>query len=613
MSSFRSRPRLRLGPVDGHDEDFDPLLGRTAPDSAASLPSLSSAPARAAAPDGPTASVFDEPDQAGPDGELPPAPAAVPAPPAAPTVSWQPIAAEIPVRRLPSQPPGKGLFVFRNPWRGPGTPADTALPAGAAAALASGPSADGPPVDGPPVDGPPVDAPSVDSPLVDGPAADGPVAGAAPAEAAAPPRWPFGVGTDASAAQASPAQASPAQASSLQPAEPPEAGPLPDVAPPPEQDRQASARPMEPVVGDDGPQPLDLPADAPAPPQADTARPARQTGPGRPAVRSGRPGAARKGTQRRTSRAPSRSTRKAEGLPPLWMLFTASFLAGGSVLITGAALAAPLGGPFQLFSDHLMYVMVLPVVALGLWIAARLVVPALLTALILLVQGVIVVPSLGSGPVGGDTRTIIGWATLAGSQAALEDVLREAGRQEARLLLLGNAPDSLLSAPPAGWIIAARPTPGDGAAITILSRGGWRAANVAGEPAMARSEDGSVTVIGVNPPEAAGDTRGRDAEINRSAARAGVQTTPTLAIGAFGVVPWNGAISQFTSYGNVTRVRCGGLFGATQGLLALDHAFVRGIAVTGCRTTGALTGSGHRPIWIRLGAPEPAATDDAGG
>lgn len=624
MSSSRPRsrlgPRLRLRPVDGHDEDFDPLLGRTAPDSAASLPSLASAPPRGEQAAAAGTSVFDEPDQAGPDGELPPAPAAVaPPPPATPTVTWQPITAEIPVRRLPSQPPGKGLFVFRNPWRGnpaagpdsqlaPGpaaaptpaaepvptaheAPAEPAAPAAPAEALSTPPAAPPEPQTVEPVT--PPETPVESAPVLLLETTGGPVEEVAAApepaatpEPATPARWPFGIGATAGAAP--PATALVEDASQPQPAD----GPV------------ADAPADQPGAGTDDS------AGRPAGP----ARPASPARPARPArAAGGKRGSGRKPAGQRGSRAPAADSRRAAGLPPLWALFVASFLTGSAALMTGAALAAPLGGAFQLFSDHLLYLMVLPLVALGLWISARQLVLALLAALVLLVQGVIVVPSLGRGPVGGDTRTIIGWASLAGSQTALEGALREADRQEARLLLLGNAPGSLLSAPPEGWIIAARPTPGDGAAITILSRGGWRAANVAGEPAMARTEDSSITVIGVNPPDAAGDTRARDAEINRSAARAGVQTSPTLAIGAFGMVPWNGAIGQFTSYGNVTRVRCGGLFGATYGLLAVDHAFVRGIKVTGCRTTGALTGSGHRPIWIRLGAPEPVATDDTGG
>lgn len=651
MSSFRSRPRLRLGPVDGHDEDFDPLLGRTAPDSAASLPSLSSAPARAAAQDGPTASVFDEPDQAGPDGELPPKPeSALPPPPQ--TYSWQPISAEIPVRRLPSQPPGKGLFVFRNPWRGaPGSGPDSQLapgpaaaprpaaaavpasqapaaPAAPAAALSAPPAAHPEPQTAPPVT--PLEAAPVQPVEITGmPVADKTVAApppepvqptasrpaladetgpepAAPLEPVTPARWPFGIGAPDGAAAPAPAPpADPAISPAITQA-------VAESAPAPLEEADQPQPTQGPVTAGPADQPgagTDEGADRPAAP-ARPARPARPRPPAR--ATSGQRGTGRKPGRQRASRAPAADSRRAAGLPPLWALFVASFLTGSAALMTGAALAAPLGGTFQLFSDHLLYLMVLPLAALGLWIMSRQVVLALLAALVLLVQGVIVVPSLGRGPVGGDTRTIVGWASLAGSQAALEGALREADRQEARLLLLGNAPDSVLSAPPSGWIVAARPTPGDGAAITILSRGGWRAANVAGEPAMARTEDGSVTVIGVNPPDAGGDARARDAEINRSAARAGVQTSPTLAIGSFGVVPWNGAIGQFTSYGNVTRVRCGGLFGATQGLLAVDHAFVRGITVAGCRTTGALSGSGHRPIWIRLGAPEPVAAEGAG-
>lgn len=640
MTSSRSRPRLRLGPVDGHDEDFDPLLGRAARDSTPSLPSLASAPVRAETVAAPDSSVFDEPDQAGPDGELPPQPVPQPEPPPAPpvpTVTWQPISAEIPVRRLPSQPPGKGLFVFRNPWRGaPGplggtppapTPVLSQEPPEPAPGLPFAPQPDladsaasdtqlPEPAASPPAGEPallpeleaaaPADfgtKPAAGSRTDPEPLPD-PVATAAPeptAESATEPtppslalepepsRWPFGVGqappsppSDVVAVDETPALA--AGTGDSETAEAEQALlPLPDQAPA-------------------APEPAVAAMAAPRIEDRATERPARRERPARPRPAPARRGKSGKPVQRRASRSANAEARRAAGLPPLWALFVASFLTGAAALMTGAAFAAPLGGAFQMFSDHLMYLMVLPLVALALWIAARSVIPALLAALVLLVQGVIVVPSLGQGPEGGDTRTTVGWASLAGSKPALDAVLREAERQQARLLLLGDAPESVLVTPPEGWIIAARPTPGDGAAITILSRGGWRAANVAGEPAMARTEDGSLTVIGVNPPPTAGDTRARDAEINRSAARAGVQTTPTLAIGTFGVVPWNGAISQFTSYGNVTRVRCGGLFGATEGLLAMDHAFVRDVTVTGCRTTGALAGSGHRPIWIRLGA-----------
>lgn len=572
-----SPSRLRLGPVDGLDEDYDPLLGRTARDHGA-LP-VQPAPADVtAAGAGPGAdavlSVFDEPDpfadpsqpDPGPPGPADPvtgdpdigdARSAGPASPVADRVRSaaadpesvpEPIPdtipvfdGTIPVRRLPTQAPGTGLFVFRNPWRQP--------------AQAQAPALD--PSDGAASDPaalPPERLPRGSQPEDRGPGA--------------------GILSDETPADETPAAVIPE-----------------DAAHPADVGAASVSQQRTPVA--DGPSP-GLPADGAGP----RAAPSGVAVP--PPVR--RPRRPRPGVRTVRMSGPPRDRTGGRDAPP-WALAAGTFLTATAVLLTAAALAGPLGGAFAFSADHLMYCVIVSLAGLAVWGWVRAIAPAVVTLLVLLVQGVIVLPALGEGPRGGPPGAVVGWASLAGSPAALDAALAQAGKQGAELLLLGDAPRAIAARLPDGWQVVAVPAAGDTSSITILSRGPWRAAVVPGEPAMARAGDNSLTVIGVNPPPseaASGDGAAREAEINRSAARAGVQTTPTLAIGNFELVPWSRPIGQFTSYGNVTRVRCGGLFGATRGLLPLDHAFVRGVQVARCRTGSALPDSGHRPIWVTM-------------
>jgi hypothetical protein len=253
-----------------------------------------------------------------------------------------------------------------------------------------------------------------------------------------------------------------------------------------------------------------------------------------------------------------------------------------------------------------MYFALLLVAALGVWLSVRAWPPVVVSMLGLLGYMAIILPTLGHAPQGGTADRVIGWATLGGSGEAYARAMAEADQAGAVLMALGDPPADL--APPAGWAVVASAAPGDPTAITMLSRGGWRAANVPGEPAMARSLDNTLTVIAVNPPapeEGARSSPERDAEINRSGARAGVQVTPTLVLGDFEAVPWNRAMGQFSSYGNVERIRCGGPFATTRGLLAVDHAFERGVRIADCRI-GAVLESGHRPLFVSTAAAAAA-------
>ena len=287
--------------------------------------------------------------------------------------------------------------------------------------------------------------------------------------------------------------------------------------------------------------------------------------------------------------------------------FIGTFLFSVALLLTLVSSLAPFGYPFDMMSSYRWYWVVIAVLAAGIWSVSR---GWLMVAASFAVVGInlfITVPASGDAPVDGKTATaVIGWANVSGNAEALGRVFKDADKKKASLLMLAEAPQSVLS-PPSGWKVIQAPIAGDPTSVTVVSKSTWLADAVPGEPVIARPLAGDLTVIGVHPPNALRGLRRtpmRYALINRAGARAGIQEGPTVVLGDFNAAPWNHAMKRFQDYGNVTRVRCGGWSASTLtqafGLIgiATDHAYVRDVKVTHCHLGRALKGGNHKPIWL---------------
>ncbi|MEY3233334.1 hypothetical protein [Aquidulcibacter sp.] len=294
---------------------------------------------------------------------------------------------------------------------------------------------------------------------------------------------------------------------------------------------------------------------------------------------------------------------------------TGTALFAVALFFTMLSFLAPLGYPFDAVSSYRWYWTLLALAAGLSWALVRGRNMMIASALIGLINLIVVLPTLGAAPKGGQiSNAVVAWANVARNDKALEKVLREAERQKAGLVLIAKAPESILT-PPQGWNVIERPNLSDPTSIAVLSRGRWQSSTIPGEPTIASTAAGDLTIIATMPPPSNGGQgvgAARESQLNRAAVRAGDQEGPVAVLGDFGVAPWDGAMSQFGKYGNVTRVRCGGLMGATVtkafGLIGIahDHAYVRDVKVTHCRLGGPLNRGGHRAIYLYL-APLDAA------
>jgi endonuclease/exonuclease/phosphatase (EEP) superfamily protein YafD len=286
-----------------------------------------------------------------------------------------------------------------------------------------------------------------------------------------------------------------------------------------------------------------------------------------------------------------------------------------ALFATMLSFLAPFGYPFDAVSSYRWYWTVVALAAGLSWGLVRGRNMMIASALVGLINLIVILPSLGAGPKGGKiSNAVVAWANVAGDDKALQKVLREAERQKAGLVLIAKAPQSILTQPQ-GWNVIERPNFGDPTSIAVLSRGRWQSSTIPGEPTIARTAAGDLTIIATLPPPSKGGPgvgAARESQLNRAAVRAGDQEGPVAVLGDFGVAPWDGAMSQFRKYGNVTRVRCGGFMGTTVsqafGLIGVahDHAYVRDLKVTHCRLGGPLTGGGHRAIFLYLAPLDPA-------
>jgi endonuclease/exonuclease/phosphatase (EEP) superfamily protein YafD len=374
-----------------------------------------------------------------------------------------------------------------------------------------------------------------------------------------------------------------------------ESDPEPDATPAPE--------PMAPVEAEITDTPPAAPVNGPLNPEPTSTaqRIERATGPSRAAQR-----------RANMKRSPAGRRRAAQKLVAT---VTGTALFAISLFFTLLSFLAPLGYPFDAVSSYRWYWTLLALAAGLSWALVRGRNMMIASALVGLINLIVVLPSLGTAPKGGQiSNAVVAWANVAGDDKALEKVLREAERQKAGLILIAKAPESILT-PPQGWKVIEPPNFSDPTSIAVLSRGRWQSSTTPGEPTITRTAAGDLTIIATLPPPSTGGKgvgTARESQLNRAAVRAGDQEGPVAVLGDFGVAPWDGAMSQFRKYGNVTRVRCGGFMGATVtqafGLIgiAYDHAYVRDVKVTHCRLGGPLNRGGHRAIYLYL-APLDAA------
>ncbi|MCZ8210141.1 MAG: hypothetical protein ACK5XZ_07810 [Hyphomonadaceae bacterium] len=286
-----------------------------------------------------------------------------------------------------------------------------------------------------------------------------------------------------------------------------------------------------------------------------------------------------------------------------------------ALFFTLLSFLAPLGHPFDAASSYRWYWTLLALAAGLSWALVRGRSMMIASAVVGAINLMVIIPSLGAGPKGGEiSNAVVAWANVAGDDKALKKVLSEAERQKASLVLIARAPQSILT-PPQGWNVIERPNFAEPTSIAVLSRGRWQSSTIPGEPTIARTAAGDLTIIATLPPPSRGGKEigvARESQLNRTAVRAGDQDGPVAVLGDFGVAPWDGAMSQFRKYGNVTRVRCGGFMGTTVsqafGLIGVahDHAYVRDVKVTHCRLGGPLPNGGHRAIYLYLAPLDPA-------
>ncbi|GIU66268.1 endonuclease/exonuclease/phosphatase family protein [Candidatus Phycosocius spiralis] len=277
--------------------------------------------------------------------------------------------------------------------------------------------------------------------------------------------------------------------------------------------------------------------------------------------------------------------------------------------------AAPLGYPYDMVSSYRWYWTLMALVSFCAWAFVRSRGMMILSGLVVGLNCVVMLPSIGQSPKGGrDAQAIVAWANVKGAQLGFEQLIAQSEKQKASLIMIGEPPKSILIPPP-GWTLLEKPDFADTSSIAVLAKNPWKSVTTPGEPAMLHNNNIDLTVIGVRPQPPNGtqsDRVTREAQLNRAAIRAGDQAGPIAVIGDFNAVPWDGAMGRFRHYGNVVRIQCGGLFGTTlsqaYGLLGVtyDHVYVRDLKVTKCKLGSALSGGHHRAIFLSV-APKTTA------
>jgi hypothetical protein len=280
-----------------------------------------------------------------------------------------------------------------------------------------------------------------------------------------------------------------------------------------------------------------------------------------------------------------------------------------SLFATFFSFAAPLGYPYDLVSSYRGYWTLMALISFGAWAVLRSRSMMVLSGLVVALNLIVIMPSLGQSPKGGKvTGTILAWANVKGSTQGLEELLEQSQKREVTMIMIGEPPKTVLT-PPAGWTLLEKPDFADPTSLAVLAKSTWKSKTTPGEPTMLQNLNMDLTVIGVRPqpPHNAKTNRvTREAQLNRAAIRAGDQAGPIAVVGDFSAVPWDGAMGRFRHYGNIDRVQCGGLLGTTllQGYgfvgVTYDHVYIRDIKVTKCILGSALSDGNHRPIFLSV-------------
>lgn len=287
-------------------------------------------------------------------------------------------------------------------------------------------------------------------------------------------------------------------------------------------------------------------------------------------------------------------------------LFGGIFFSGLGALLLLTSMLAPLGAPFDDISSLAPYWFVFALVGFCFWIGTRRIPWIIISGLVALVYLTNIVPWMGIAPRGGSqNRHTIGFANIEDNDKAYTQFIKEAEKNKAEIVLLANA--SRLKDAPAGWNLVSIANPKDPTSLAVLSKTDWRATSQSGEPTIAKPSDNWLTVIGTNPKDPSTTKRTtpeREALINRTANRAGMEEGPVLVLGDFAATPWDRAMQDFTKTSGLTRIRCGGYLGTTfsKGIfgLAFDHSYFKNLNVQACKIGSRLNKSNHSPIFVSV-------------
>lgn len=301
---------------------------------------------------------------------------------------------------------------------------------------------------------------------------------------------------------------------------------------------------------------------------------------------------------------PKSATPKKPISPPF--LFGGIFFSGLGALLLATTMLAPLGAPFDDISSLSLYWFGLSILGFVCWIGTRRIPWMIISGLLATLYVSSIIPWMGIAPKGGNSnRHTIGFANIENNDKAFTQTIKDAEKNNAELILLANA--SRLKSAPDGWELVSAANPQDPTSLAVLGKAGWRATTQLGEPIIAKPNDNWLTIIGANPKDPSTikrTTPEREALINRTANRAGMEDGPVLVVGDFAATPWDRAMQDFTKTSGLLRIRCGGYFGTTfsKGVfgVAYDHAYFKNLNVQACKIGARLEKSNHSAIFVSI-------------
>ncbi len=290
----------------------------------------------------------------------------------------------------------------------------------------------------------------------------------------------------------------------------------------------------------------------------------------------------------------------------LGYMFGGIFFTGLGALLLGTSMLAPLGAPFDDISSLSWYWFAIALIGFVFWIGTRRIPWIIISGLIGLIYLTNTVPWMGVAPKGGNkNRHTIGFANIENDDKAYTAFVKEAEKNDAEILMLANA--SRLKSAPEGWNLVIAAIENDPTSLAVIAKADWHANLNPGEPTIAKPADNWFSLIGTNPKDPSTTKRTtpeREALINRTANRAGMEEGAVLVVGDFAATPWDRAMQDFTKTSSLTRVRCGGYLGTTfsKGIfgLAFDHVYFKGLNVQACKIGPRLHKSNHSPIFVSV-------------